>query len=81
MFEKPVILYEKPKWKKMSQCPYDSCSASSPNVRNALEREIPETTREQAGRHEIKKCTYCGGVWWEEVVDGLPRFVLIGFPK
>ena len=81
MFEKPVILYEKPKWKKMSQCPYDSCVVASSNARNALEREIPEAIRDRAGSQEVKKCTYCGGVWWEEVVDGLRCFVLIGFPK
>ena len=79
MFERPMILYRKPK--KMSECPYDSCGAARPNVRNALEREIPETIRDRAGSHEVKKCTYCDGVWWEEVVDGLRRFVLIGSPK
>ena len=81
IFEEPRRVYGKPKGKGMSRCPYASCSATSPPVRNAMEHElqsISDDIRNKAGANEIQICGYCSGLWWEDAGTVPPSFVLLG---
>ena len=81
-FDQPRYLSRMPRGKGRSRCPFDSCGAGGPSVRDAFDSEvshIPTDLRERAGSHPIQHCGYCDGLWWEEWVGGTKMWVLIGY--
>ncbi len=58
-------LYRMSRRKKFGrECP-GKCSAANPNIREALDTEIPPQVRAHIATETVYKCTYCSTYWIE----------------
>lgn len=57
-----------------SQCPSEFCSATNPSIEDLTKNDIPRFLQKRTKSNIIKRCSYCGTIWVEEVNEKINQF-------